>query len=99
MSLTTIYREAAQKFLLRIRDHFQAHGTDLTDLMIACYPGNGAAVDSTADLLRDMVAEGLIVRHHTPAPTFSQRVFDNSFGPGHEATRYFYFRGPNVLPA
>jgi hypothetical protein len=97
MSPTTIYRLAVEKFLLRIRDHFQAHGTDLLDTLIECYPGNGVAVDSTGDLLRAMMAEGLIVQHHTPAPTFSQRVFDNSFGPGDAATRYFYFRGPNVL--
>lgn len=99
MSLTTIYHEAVEKFLLRIRVHFQAHGTELQDALIECYPGNGAAADSTADLLRDMMSEGLVVQHHTPAPTFSQRVFDNSFGPGHAATRYYYFRGSNVLPA
>ena len=99
MSLISIYREAVEKFLLRIRDHFQAHGTELQDALIECYPGNGAAADSTGDLLRAMMRAGYITQHDTPAPTFSQRVFDGSFGHGDSATRYYYFRGTNVLPA
>lgn len=91
MSLTRNYRPAVDAFLVVVRDHFQAHGTDLIDILIAHYPGNGAASDSAGDLLRQMVAEGLVVRNVRPAPTLSQRAFD-SLSPGDAAERYF--KGP-----
>jgi hypothetical protein len=97
MTLIAIYQDAVDKFLLKIRNHFQAHGTDLIDILIETYPGNGAATDSAGNLLRAMEAANLIVRHTKPAPTLSQRAFDSLGGLGDDATRYFFFKGSKVV--
>lgn len=93
MSLVANYHLAVDKFLVLVRDRYQAHGTTLIDILIATYPGNGCAVDSAGDLLRAMEREGLITRHVRPCPTLSQRAFDG-LSPGDSAERYYYFKGP-----
>jgi hypothetical protein len=95
-TLTRNYGKGVAAFCRQIRDHYQAHGTDLNDIMTATYPGNGAAVDSTANLLRAMVEDGLIIRADQPAPTLSQRAFAG-LGSCHVENHYFYFRGPDLV--
>ena len=66
-TLTRNYGKGVAAFCRQIRDHYQAHGTDLNDIMTATYPGNGAAVDSTANLLRAMVEDLSLI--HISEPT------------------------------
>lgn len=93
MILAHNYHKAVTLWLARIRNHVQAHGSDLVDDLITAYPGNGAAVDAAPDVLRDLEAAEIVVRHTQPAPTLSQRAFDSAWGPGSPELRYYWFRG------